>query len=227
MAARKEPRTTSSSATSAAERALALAIASRVPIAVGHVVLPLYSVSVSELPLSCGEMVGVGAYYLLWICACGVAFMSAEPRKKTRRRTTRRLGADVMNPAHRMIAPNDTELRYIDSVGMDHHSPNYDCQIQVNLRTMTPAHDFLTKAFEKLRSICFVAGRHKNEKDTRTTPAAGGRKNSLCGKVLYVALIFACLVTSVQGQGAAQIGGRPPQSVVMSVCTISDVFGNL
>ena len=67
------------------------------------------------------------------------------------------------------------------------------------------------------------------QKDTSAAP--GGRKPSLHRWVLYMALIIwlicACFVDDVQAQGAAQIGGRPPKSVVTALCTIGDVFADL
>jgi len=38
------------------------------------------------------------------------------------------------------------------------------------------------------------------------------------------ALLLLSSAGLVHGQGAAQIGGRPPKEVVMELCGISDVF---
>ena len=42
-----------------------------------------------------------------------------------------------------------------------------------------------------------------------------------------VCLLLSCCLHAVAGQGAAQIGGAPPQEVQMELCSIGDVFGKL
>ena len=42
-----------------------------------------------------------------------------------------------------------------------------------------------------------------------------------------VCLLLSCCLHAVAGQGAAQIGGAPPQEVQMDLCSIGDVFGKL